>query len=138
MLSRWAWVNISIELPQNRPVKEGERDWERKGESEAEVIAWIAEIESEPAEDIRCILADRHEEVESARMGEENPFDENAYYAGNRVRDGDLQAEWATFEQNLKTKARYFSRTGAKTLAAIFDGIGAHVSTDGRPVVVEC
>jgi hypothetical protein len=57
-----------------------ERGWYRDGNPAADVMAESAGIEPEPAEDIRKVLAERHFDWELAKMGEENPFDESAYY----------------------------------------------------------
>jgi hypothetical protein len=114
-----------------------ERDWYREGERVSDVIAYMAEIDAEPAEDILEVLSERHYDIDSARMGEECPFDPDAHYAEKQVTDGELQAEWAYFEDSLKTKARYFSRTATSTLGSIFEDIGGLSGNDGRPVIVE-
>jgi RES domain len=44
--------------------------------------------------------------------------------------------DWRSFENSLKTEARFFSRTAANHLASIFDGIGNLQTRDGRPLVV--
>jgi hypothetical protein len=45
--------------------------------------------------------------------------------------------DWRKFENLLKTEARFFSRTVAKRLASIFDGIDELQTRDGRPLVVD-
>lgn len=45
--------------------------------------------------------------------------------------------DWRKFENLLKTEARFFSRTMAKRLASIFDGIDELQTRDGRPLVVD-
>jgi RES domain len=45
--------------------------------------------------------------------------------------------DWRSFENSLKTEARYFSRTAANHLTSIFDGIGELQTRDGRPLVVD-
>jgi hypothetical protein len=62
-------------------IKEGDLDWEREGERIVYVIENYASIESEPAEDIGSILAERHFDFEDVKMGEENPFGSDAQYA---------------------------------------------------------
>lgn len=118
-------------------IKDGDRDWYREGERVADVIASIAEIDAEVAEDIREVLEERHYDIEDARMGEECPFESDAHYAESGVSDGEIQSEWAYFESSLKTKARYFSRISATTLHSVFDGIGTHATSDGRPVILK-
>lgn len=91
--------------------KESEYDWEREGDTVAEVIGWCAEIEPEPAEDIRIVLSERHFDAEREEMLEEGPFDQEAHYAGKEVNDAESQSVWEYFEENLKTQTRYFNRT---------------------------
>jgi len=118
-------------------IKEGDYDWERKGEPIVEVIQAYAYIEPKPADDIRSVLEDRHFDRERMETGEEGPFDEDAHYAVAKVDDAESQASWLHFEQSLKTEARYFSRTAEWTLKSIFEGMGEHKTRDGRPMVVE-
>ena len=118
-------------------IKEGDYDWERKGEPIVDIIQEYAHIEPEPAEDIRSVLEDRHYDRESMEMGEEGLFDEDAHYAEADVDDAESQAGWLHFEESLKTEARYFSRTAEWTLKDIFEGITEHQTHDGRPIVVE-
>ena len=51
--------------------------------------------------------------------------------------DGEIRTEWTYFEESLKTKARYFSHISAATLNSVFEGIGAHGTSDGRPINVK-
>src|ERR1700757_4132743 len=44
---------------------------------------------------------------------------------------------WRSFENSLKTEARFFSRTAANHLTSVFDGIGELRTRDGRPLVVD-
>jgi hypothetical protein len=45
--------------------------------------------------------------------------------------------DWRSFENSLKTEARFFSRTAANHLTSVFDGIGELQTRDGRPLVVD-
>jgi hypothetical protein len=45
--------------------------------------------------------------------------------------------DWRSFENSLKTEARFFNRTAANHLTSIFDGIGDLQTRDGRPLVVD-
>lgn len=57
-----------------------EAPWEREGDPIEEVIMWMAKIDEAPAKDIREFLADGSVDRERDRIGEENPFDEEAHY----------------------------------------------------------
>jgi hypothetical protein len=45
--------------------------------------------------------------------------------------------DWRSFENSLKTEARFFSRMAANHLTSIFDGIGELQTRDDRPLVVD-
>jgi RES domain len=117
--------------------KESEYDWEREGDPITEVISWCAEIEPEPAEDIRIVLSERHFDAEHEQMLEECPFDQEAHYAGKEVDNAESQSSWEYFEENLKTQTRYFNRAAEDLLTSIFSGIGEQTTIDGRPIIVE-
>src|SRR5438477_12382714 len=70
-------------------------------------------------------------------MGAEQPFGKDAQYAERDVDESKSQASWRNFEEGLKTKARYFSRTGEWTLQSVFEGIADYRTHDNHPVVVE-
>ena len=118
-------------------IKEGDLDWERKGESIVDVIQSNAKIEVNIAEEIQRVLHDRHYDFELAQMVEEQPFEEDAHYDRREVDDTESQASWFNFERGLKTEARFFSRTAEWTLQSILQGIGGHKTRDDRPVVIE-
>jgi hypothetical protein len=117
--------------------KESDYNWERRGNPLTDVISEYAQLEPEPAEDIREVLEESHPDAGRDQLGEEGPFDEEAHYAKRDVDDADSQAGWLQFEQSLKSQARYFSRTAEQTLASIFEGIAEHKTEKGHPIVVE-
>ena len=45
--------------------------------------------------------------------------------------------DWRSFENSLKTEARFCSQTAVNYLTSIFDGIGELQTRDGRPLVVD-
>jgi hypothetical protein len=117
--------------------KEGDFDWERRGESVVDVICEHAAIEPEPAEDIRKVLEERHSDRQRDEMGDEGPFDEETQYAEAGVSDAESQAGWFQFERSITSQARYFSRTAEETLSSIFKGVEEHKTQEGRPIIVE-
>ncbi len=112
-------------------------EWTREGEPTADAIMGAAEIPGEAAADVQEILKDRHYDIDAALIGGESDFESCAYY--ERINPGATawDQEWRSFEHTLKFEARFFSRIGAKHLAAIFNGIDALKTYDGNPVVVE-
>ena len=117
--------------------KEGILDWERKGDPLVDVIAEYVEIEPGAAEDIRVVLADRNFDFEAAKMGEENPFEKDAYYAKRDIYAWDPHANWGQFEEGLKKRARFFSRAAQEALSSIFQNLEELKTSDGKSVIVE-
>ncbi len=116
--------------------KEIDYSWERDGEQTVYAIMNAAEIPEDAAEDIQLILADRHGDFEAQKMGEETPFDSDAYYEEKMPGDSEWQESWRDFEREIKTWARFFSRTAADQLGALFDDIDKMVTKDGTPLIV--
>jgi len=112
-------------------------EWRREGEPVAEVIAWAAEVDEEIAEDIRRVLEERHDDFEQSMLGNENPFDSEAYYAEREIDDAESQASWLHFEESLTTEARYFNPSAEATLTSTFSDIAQHKTHEDAPVIVE-
>ena len=118
-------------------MKDGDYDWERKGDPSTFAIAAAAEIDEESANDIGRVLEERHYDMEMAQMGQETPFDEEARYEENEADDSEYRENWHYFENNLRTEARFFSTAAEETLADIFTGLPELRSPSGEPVIVE-
>lgn len=117
--------------------KHSSSGWYRDGYPILEVVASAAEIAKSPAEDICEVLAERHFDMETGKMGEECPYDPGSYYAERGTDDWEHSEQWRFFEESLKTEARFFNRTGEATLAAVFEGLHDHQTRAGKPVIVE-
>jgi hypothetical protein len=111
-------------------------EWERTGSPTAEAIEYAADIPPEAASDIQTILADRHFDFDAAAMGEETPFGDEVCYEEIMPGDGEWQEEWHSFQQSLKTEARFFSRTAALKLGALFDDLEEMRTRGGRSLIV--
>jgi hypothetical protein len=117
--------------------RESNYEWNRHGEPVTDAIMNAAEIPQAAADDIQNILADKHEDYDLAAIGEESEFAGDSHYEEKGSTDETLQEEWRAFESSLKREARFFSRTAARHLASIFDGIDELRASDGRPLVVD-
>ncbi len=118
-------------------MKEDGRGFERDGDRVTDVIGDTAEIDEEPAEDIRAVLEDRHWDMEMAQMGEEGPFDADAHYVQVSPKDVELNAEWLDFERQIKMEARFFNRSAQAVLSSIFEGLADHQTWDGKEIIVQ-
>lgn len=116
--------------------RESSYDRECDGEPVTDAIANAAEIPQRAAEDIQLILEAEHDDFDSGAMGEETEFAGDSRYEEKGASDEAWQEERRNFEKSLKTEARFFSRTSARHLASIFDGIDELCTRSGRPLVV--
>lgn len=111
--------------------------WEREGEQTIYAIMNAADIPEEAAGDIQAILADEHGDFEMDQMGEETPFAEEAHYEEIMPGDEEWQEGWRLFERTIKSEARFFSRTAAAQLSALFDDIDQLRTRDSETLIVD-
>lgn len=116
-------------------VKEG-GEWERAGEPVGDVIADLAGIDEDPAEDVRQVLEDATYDHYRAKVMEEAPYDSETYYAEVPIEDYELREQWRYFQRSLQSEARMFNRGAWVTLDEIFEGLAAHRTRSGDPVLV--
>ncbi len=119
-------------------VKHGGEGWERHGQPVGELIAELAQIEEEPAEDLRRILEDDNYSRDADEIGEEGPYDDEAHYAESRVDDVEFQSAWSAFETSVGTKTRFFNKDAAAVLDMVFEGLKDATSWKGQPVICTC
>lgn len=124
---------------QERAMADRESDyvWEREGQPVAEAIEEAASIPSDAASDVQEILDNRHGDFDSAAMGEETEFSGDAHYEVKGASARAWHEEWRSFEQSLKTEARFFSRSAAELLARVFGQIDTLKTKPRRPLVVD-
>lgn len=108
----------------------------RDGDEVVVVIAEAAQIDDEPAEDIRKVLHDRTSSPPDEAW-DEDPFSKTAQYTANDPDDALYLQEWFQFERSLKTEARFFSSTAFATLKNVFAGLDDHRTSNGDPVIVK-
>lgn len=115
--------------------KESNYEWERDGVPVTDAIEAAADIPRAAAEDVQVILSDQYSDLEKEAIGEETEFSGETYYEERPASDGVWRESWRSFEQSLKTEARFFSRIAAGHLASIFDDIGSMATADGKPLI---
>lgn len=115
--------------------RETEYDWERHGEPVFEAIEAAASIETQVAEDILEILADRHSDFEMAAMGEECEFSPYSYYDWKSAEDHAFAFKFAEIERSLKGQTRFFNKDAEDIFERLFRNIDTLVTADGTPVV---
>lgn len=116
---------------------ESNYQWERDGEPVVEAIMNSAEMPEAAANDTQAILENKHEDISSAEIGEETEFSGDAFYDQKDTDDSKWRQEWESFEQSLKTEARFFNQIAVSHLSAVFDGVDGLRTRDGRSLVVK-
>ena len=116
--------------------KESDYQWERSGDDIVKLLQQVGHIEPEVAESIRQLLEDKHFDFDEAAMGEEGDFAPDSRYTDRKVESEEFHSEWRSFEENLKTKSRYFSKRATLTLLTLFNGIHRSTTVGNRPVIL--
>lgn len=118
--------------------RESDYDWNREGLPVNEAIQEAAAIDEGPAADVLEILEEKHAPYpDKDNMGEESEFSADSYYERGHPTFIGLHMGWQEFEQSLKTKARFFSRTAEGFLARIFGGADTLKTREGVPLVAD-
>lgn len=117
--------------------RESDYIWLRDGEPVIDAIENAAEIPRKAANDIQIILDNRYADRHAAKVGEETEFGPETHYDERGASDNSWQEEWRSFEQSLKTEARFFSHIGAEHLASVFDEIDKLKTRDNRQPVLD-
>ena len=109
--------------------------WGLEGESLAEVIGNLVDVNEEIANDLVRLLADGYEPT---KYGDHGSYASDLRF---RHRDADdaneFQEMWAHFRYEISSRARFFSTSAATILEEIFGDLTGHEALDGRPVIRE-
>ncbi len=117
--------------------KESTYEWYREGTPTRDALALAAGISDRVIDDVMEILSERYFDFDSAAMGDESEFDAEAYYMMTPVSSTIWEENWISFENKMRTEARYFSRESADHLTEVFGGIDVLRTRKGLPLVVE-
>lgn len=111
--------------------------WEREGEPVVDAIGMAVECSEEIAKDLQATLSGGHYDRHKAKVGEETEFADDSYYAEKGADDFEWRTEWRSFENSLKTRARFFSPAAATLLEETFAAIEELSTDDGSPLVID-
>ncbi|WP_199746985.1 RES family NAD+ phosphorylase [Corallococcus sp. AB049A] len=117
--------------------RESNYEWTRPGARTVDAIRDAAEIPEQAAKEIQELLETKYARYDPNDYPEETEFDSDAHYEEKRADDAQWQSNWQSFEFSLKTRARFFDRSGAEHLAAIFAEIDKMHSRAGKPLVID-
>lgn len=108
--------------------------WERSGEPVESVIAEVAGVNERIADAVRKNLSDQMD-VESARMGEEDPYGTDALYEENDVDSLAFEQTWDGFVTEITKRSRFFSKRAQRALDEIFHHLDQLKTFDGKPAL---
>ena len=111
--------------------------WDRGGLSTEEAIAGAADLDQEPAADISNVLAEKHFDFESMKLGDVCPYDEEARYVSREPDDFGYEVMWSDFEGTIMQESRFLTHEAANILASIFGDLNQHRGRDGCPAILE-
>lgn len=97
-----------------------EEDWERSGDPVDSILYEIVECDEPLIEELKERLSDQYFSFDAAKAGEENPYGNDVQYKQREPNDYELQDAWSVFEAEIRTRARFFSKTAENVLDDIF------------------
>ncbi len=100
--------------------KESDYDWEREGDQIEEILYEILECNESLIAAVKERLSDLHFSFDEAAAGEEDPYGDEAHYVRRKPDDHELWRAWSHFEDEIRTRARFFNRTAKSFLDGIF------------------
>ena len=113
-----------------------EGDWERRGDTADIVIANMAELDKQVAEDLRDLLSRLHR-YQAVKDGEEDPYGREAQYEEREYDGGEFQADWDFALKKMRSQNRFFGTGVEDVLDRVFGDLSTHKSYEGRPVIRE-
>ena len=136
-------MKAQFELTPNDPVDTEEFidiamgfGWERKGDAAATVIADIAGLDQQIADDMANWLSESFGWREVPQGGED-PYGPEACYEQMNPNTGRFRDSWDNFRNEIGTRARFFGVYAETTLSEIFADLQTLRTAMGKPVVRE-
>jgi len=114
--------------------KEINYEWNRKGQQINELLQDILSIDESAAKEIQEYLSNVYSDYEDIKLGEEDPFGDEAHYEESPADQYDSIESWRTLCSEVKTRARFFSPSVEKILDELFGDLNTFKSFDGTPV----
>ncbi len=109
--------------------------WEPDGSRVIEAIAEAAEISEELAMNIQEILEEKYYSRSAIEIGESTEYDSDSFYDIKEPNDREWQGKWSSFELNLRTRSRFFSKENEELLVSVFDNLELFKTHDEKPIV---
>ena len=110
--------------------------WEQDGDPVEHIIAEIAGLEPEIAEDLRELLSGRYA-YPAIKDGDDDPYGVDAHYVAKDPDDWEFRETWSDFRRDIQSRARFFSVGAEAALNSIFGDLDTLRTSGGQPVVRE-
>ena len=108
--------------------------WFPDGQQTQDLVFDIADVSEEIAGDVTEILAGRYA-YESAKYGEPNPYDSEAYYEERSPDDTEFKLGWESFCEEIMYRERFFPQSAEPVLREIFEDLDGLASDNGTSVI---
>lgn len=115
-------------------MEEREGRWERRGQPAYYIIAEIAGLDEEVADDVTALLSDQYGHW-AVREGGEDPYGGDAMYEARGPNDSGFRYTWAELRRQIRSRSRFFSTESEEMLRFVFGDLCAHTASDDKPVV---
>ena len=113
-----------------------ETPWRRSGYPVVDLIANMAGLDEEIADDVRALLSEPHE-YEAMTDGAENPYDSDAHYEELSPDEWGFRDTWEAFRTEIRSRSRFFSNSAEDALRSIFGDLSTLKTFDEQPVIRE-
>lgn len=111
-----------------------ETPWGRSGYPVVDLIADMAGLDEEIANDVTAFLSKPHE-YEAMTDGAENPYDSDAHYEELRPDEWGFLDTWEAFCSEIRSRARFFSTYAEDALRRLFGDLSTLKTIDDQPVI---
>lgn len=115
--------------------KESSYEWYREGQTTFDLLTNEFDINETAAGLISESLSSKYYDMDADIMGEETEFDEDVLYESKGISGERWVKDWSSFEETLKSEARFFSQNVNNILKSVFDGLDKFKTYRGRSVL---
>ena len=109
--------------------------WEPEGDQVGFVIAEIAGVSEEIADDVKGVLSGSWAYYRSVKSGGEQLYDPDSLYEEREPEDWMYRDIWESFRTEIGSHARFFSPYAEEMLNSIFGDLDGLHGYDGSPVI---
>ena len=121
-------------LQEHFRLSRNEIPWRQSGYPVVDLIANMAGLDEEIADDVRALLSEPHE-YEAMTDGAENPYDSDAHYEELHPDELSFLDTWEAFRNEIRSRARFFSTYAENALRRLFGDLNTLKTIDDQPII---